>query len=95
MYAKSNYIKIKINLMKKAAKRHPKRPSGVQKAPKSVKEASKKRQARFTCVLCCFQATKVTRRNALLSRNNLPVREVNRTINITKINLLCTLTSTR
>ena len=48
---------MKIQL-KMAAKRHPKgvqgvqnEPSGVQKAPESVKEASRTRKARFTRVL--------------------------------------------
>ena len=75
---------MKINLMKKAAKRHPKsvkgvlnEPSGVQKAPKSVKEASRRGQARFTRVLYGFQATQVRRRNEAASPYNLPVREVN------------------
>ena len=46
------------NQFKMAAKRHPKgvqgvqnEPNGVQKAPKSVKEASMRRKTRFTRVL--------------------------------------------
>ena len=51
-------MKIMKNQLKMAAKRHPKgvqgvqnEPSGVQKAPESVKEASRRRKARFTRVL--------------------------------------------
>ena len=51
-------IKIMKNQLKMAAKRHPKgvqgiqnEPNGVQKAPKSVKEASRRSKARFTRVL--------------------------------------------
>ena len=36
------------------------------------------------------KATPVVRQNAGQRRNNLPVREVNRTINIQNTNLLCT-----
>ena len=74
------YIKSVVNLMKMTAKRHPRgvegaqnEPRGVQKTPKSVNEASRRRQARFTR----FQATKVTRRQKRRSPNRLPVREVN------------------
>ena len=54
----NNGVKILKNQLKMAAKRHPKgvqgiqnEPNGVQKAPKSVKEASMRRKARFTRVL--------------------------------------------
>ena len=46
------------NQLKMAAKRDPKgvqgvqnEPNGVQKAPKNVKEASRRRKARFTLVI--------------------------------------------
>ena len=88
----------------KVSQRRPKGVQGGQNEPKCVPEASRRRpraskkrpggkKLDLVVFYRLFQATPGHRRHKEWSPNNLPVREVNRTIIITNTNLLCSITA--
>ena len=95
--AKEFRSQCRILCVKMAPRRRPKGVQGVQNEPKCVPEASRRRPraskkrpdgVKLDLVMFykLFQATPGHRRHQAGSRNNLPVREVNRTIIFTNTN---------
>ena len=103
--AKEFRSQCRILCVKMAPRRRPKGVQGLQNETKCVPEASRRRpraskkrpggkKLDLVVFYKLFQATPGHRRHQAQSRNNLPVREVNRTIIFTNTNLLCTITAT-
>ena len=103
--AKEFRSQCRILCVKMAPRRRPKGVQGVQNEPKCVPEGSRRRprpskkrpggkKLDLVVFYRLFKRPQVTGRHQAGSRNNLLVREVNRTIIFTNTNLLCTITIT-
>ena len=104
--AKEFRSQCRILRIKMAPRRRPKGVQGVQNEPKCVPEGSRRRprpskkrpggkKLDLVVFYRLFKRPQVTGRHQAGSRNNLPVREVNRTIIFTNTNSSCKIYSIR